>query len=272
MSRSRLATAAKSPPIHKPTPDAPSRLHPYRDVALAHTPPRHCVARVAVAALPIRFHFLAEILEDETSATLCRLTVLHHGAQLGAILHATRFVVREVRAEIDRRQALGRQALPTSATILTHEAVSLEQHENDSGLPSGNARLVSEIVDMDLLAMRHLLERDGDARRLLHVGILAAEKVRLHATVFDAIQHRARRGLAIASSAPGLLIVRLDASRKVIVNDEADVALVDAEAKCVRGNHRFEAIGHESVLHVLAVGGRHLPVVQTNGHVAAELP
>src|SRR5207248_9860235 len=161
--------------------------------------------------------------------------------------------------------------LPTSATILTHEAVSLEQHENDSGLPSGNARLVSEIVDMDLLAMRHLLERDGDARRLLHVGILAAEKVRLHATVFDAIQHRARRGLAIASSAPGLLIVRLDASRKVIVNDEADVALVDAEAKCVRGNHRFEAIGHESVLHVLAVGGRHLPVVQTNGHVAAEL-
>src|SRR5438094_295118 len=232
MSRSRLATAAKSPPIHKPTPDAPSRLHPYRDVALAHTPPRHCVARVAVAALPIRFHFLAEILEDETSATLCRLTVLHHGAQLGAILHATRFVVREVRAEIDRRQALGRQALPTSATILTHEAVSLEQHENDSGLPSGNARLVSEIVDMDLLAMRHLLERDGDARRLLHVGILAAEKGRLHATVFDAIQHRARGGLAIEAREPRRLIVRPEASRTVVGDGEGHGARAAPEDNC----------------------------------------
>ena len=55
------------------------------------------------------------------------------------------------------------------------------------------------------------------------------------------------------------------------MNDEADVALVDSETERIRGNHRLETIGHESVLHVLAIGGRHLSVVQTDRHVAAAL-
>ena len=55
------------------------------------------------------------------------------------------------------------------------------------------------------------------------------------------------------------------------MNDEADVALVDPEPERVCRDHGLESIGHESVLHVLPVGCRHLAVVKPNGHVTAQL-
>src|SRR5205823_9824092 len=200
--------------MHKPIPNAPSGLHPYH-VSLPNAPLRHRVARVAVAALPVRLDILAEILENEPRAALCRLTVLHHGAKLGAVLQTTRLVIGEVRAQVDRCQPLGRQPLPASTAILAHEAVALEQDEHDANLSTRHAGLVGEIIEVHLLALRNLLESYCNARRFLDVRIFAAEKVRLHAAVLDAIQDSARRRVAIASGAAGFLIVRFNASREV---------------------------------------------------------
>src|SRR5213594_4214420 len=100
---------------------------------------------------------------------------------------------------------------------------------------------------MNLVPEGLLLERERDARRLFDVLIFPAEEVRLHATVLDAIEHRARCGLTVSPSASRLLIVGLDGTRKVVVDDEANVRLVDPETKGVGGNHRLEPVGHEAV-------------------------
>ena len=99
-------------------------------------------------------------------------------------------VVGEVGAQVDRGESV-LQPLPAAAAILAHEAVSLEQREYDARLAPRDARLVGEVVELHRLGERHLLEHDRDLRRLLDVRILAAEEVRLHAAVLDAIEQRA---------------------------------------------------------------------------------
>src|SRR3982751_513677 len=102
--------------VPKATLHVPRGLHPDDLLLSPHSPAGHRVARVAVAALPLGFHILAEVIEDESRAALRRLTILNHRAQLGAILQPARLVVGEIRAEIDGRESLRRQALPASPT------------------------------------------------------------------------------------------------------------------------------------------------------------
>ena len=69
-------------------------------------------------------------------------------------------------------------------------------------------------------------------------------------------QHAVRR-LAVAAGAAGLLVVGLERAREVVVDDEAQVGLVDAEAEGVGRDHQLGAAGlaaHERVLHARALG------------------
>src|SRR5690348_15859227 len=199
--------SAVRPPSHKPTPDAASGLHPHCDISLFDAPLRHRVAPVAIAALPVRLNLLAEVFEDESSAALRALAVLHHCSKLRSVLHTPRFVVGEVSAEIDRCEPLGGKTLPATAAIFTHESMTNEQHEHETRFATRNAGLVREIIEMNLLAQGHLLECDRDARGFLDVVILTTEKVRLNAAILDALQHRADGGIAVVAGASCLLIV-----------------------------------------------------------------
>src|SRR4051794_2671147 len=105
----------------KPTRDTATGLHPDGYFRAAHAPLRHRVAGVAVPALPIGVHVLAEVVENEARAALRGLTVLHHSTQLRAILDATRLVVGEIGAEIDGGHPLIGQSLPAPAAVLAHE-------------------------------------------------------------------------------------------------------------------------------------------------------
>ena len=78
-------------------------------------------------------------------------------------------------------------------------------------------------------------------------------------------QHAARR-LAVAPAAPGLLVVRLGAARDVGVDDEPDVALVDAHAERVRRDDHVELAGHEHVLRLLADVVLEAGVVDARAH------
>ena len=78
-------------------------------------------------------------------------------------------------------------------------------------------------------------------------------------------------GLAVAARAAGLLIVRLDRARKVVVHDEAQVVLVDAEPERVGRDHRDDLVRHERVLHCLAIGRRHLAVIEPDRIAVLEL-
>src|SRR5665213_1522095 len=85
-----------------------------------------------------------------------------------------------------------------------------------------------------------LLESDGDSRGLGYLGVLTAQKVGLNAFVFDSVEQCACCGRAITAGASGLLVIRLYRTRKVIVNYEPHILLVDTESECVRGNDRLE--------------------------------
>src|SRR6185312_10873801 len=151
-----------------------------------------------IAAMPLGIDLLAEVLEDESRPTLRALAVADHRTELRAILRATFLVVREIGAQVDRRQAI-LQTLPASAAILAHQPVSLEEHEYDPRFASRDAGLLRELIEQRRLAQWHLLQYDRDLRRLFDVRIFPAEEIGLHAAVLDAIEQRARRRQTIAS-------------------------------------------------------------------------
>ncbi len=68
-------------------------------------------------------------------------------------------------------------------------------------------------------------------------GIAAAGKEALDALVFRAVEKDGAGGLAVAAGAAGLLVVRLERIGELVVVDEADVGLVDAEAERLGGDH-----------------------------------
>jgi hypothetical protein len=86
--------------------------------------------------------------------------------------------------------------------MLADEAVTLEQCEDDTRLPARNTGTLRQFLQLHAFEQRILLEQQRDLRRFLHVRILAAEEIRLHAGVFDTIQGGANRRLPIATARP----------------------------------------------------------------------
>ena len=93
-----------------------------------------CIARVAVAADPPVLDRLTEVLEEEARPASRTLAVAHHRTKLRVVLLAPRLVVGEVRAQVHRCEPT-LQPLPPTAAMLAHEAVSLQQTEDDARLP-----------------------------------------------------------------------------------------------------------------------------------------
>ncbi len=54
------------------------------------------------------------------------------------------------------------------------------------------------------------------------------------------------------------------------MNDKTQILLVDAESECVRRDHRFEFVGHEAILRVLAFRRWQFPVIQAHGELRRE--
>ena len=94
---------------------------------------------------------------------------------------------------------------------------------------------------------REEIERAGHEFRL-RVG--AVEEEALRVVVAPEVNQDAARGIAIATGAAGLLIVRLERPRHVVVEHEADVGLVDAHPERVRRDQHVDLSGHEAILHV----------------------
>jgi hypothetical protein len=94
------------------------------------------------------------------------------------------------------------------------------------------------------------------------VGVRFLEEVLLDRDVVRLEQQHAAGGLAVAAGAPRLLHVRLGRAGHVVVDDVADVGLVDAQAEGVGGDHHHLATrGHERGLGLLPLVRGHLAVV-----------
>ena len=61
-------------------------------------------------------------------------------------------------------------------------------------------------------------------------------------------QQDAVRGLAVPAGSARFLVIDVERCREIIVNDRADIRLVDAHAKGIRGDDDWHRPGHEGVL------------------------
>src|SRR6185437_1881776 len=68
----------------------------------------------------------------------------------------------------------------------------------------------------------------------------------------------------------GFLIVRFDRARKVVVNHETQILLVDAETKRVGRDYCLELAAHEVVLSITTLRCGHLAVIQSDPEVVLE--
>ena len=71
--------------------------------------------------------------------------------------------------------------------------------------------------------------------------------------------------MPVAAGPAGLLIIGFQAAGHVVVDDEADVGLVDAHAEGQRGHDDLDASRHEGVLRIAALVGRQAGVIDARG-------
>jgi hypothetical protein len=112
-----------------------------------------------------------------------------------------------------------------------------------------------------------LRDRVLHRRDLVSVGIAADEEELLRATVAQVVEQDASRGLAVASGAARLLVIRLQVAGHLCVNHEADVRLVHAEAERVRRDHHARVAAHERVLAFVTLARAELAVIAQDRYV-----
>ena len=86
--------------------------------------------------------------------------------------------------------------------------------------------------------------------------------------VAGGVEQKALGRRSVASGAPGLLVVVLQAARDVVVDDVVDVRLVDAHAEGVRGDHHAGAVVEEVILVAVALCCREACVVARRSDAA----
>src|SRR5436309_8255725 len=89
-----------------------------------------------------------------------------------------------------------------------------------------------------------------------------SREVELHPAIAVVVEQGTARLLAVAPRAPGLLVVRLQASRQLIVYDVADVLPVDAHAESVGRDHGARRAAHEGILALGALAAAEAAVVE----------
>jgi hypothetical protein len=97
-------------------------------------------------------------------------------------------------------------------------------------------------------AAPQLLQCDIDGVDLRRLRIATAHEVELSAAVFELVEEHATGRLAVAAGTSALLVVGRQRPRHVVVDDEADVGLVDSHAESVGRHHRADLSRHEPFL------------------------
>ena len=135
---------------------------------------------------------------------------------------------------------------------------------------SGSCEYLAQIGQRDaVVLLLEVLQRAEDLLHFFDVRILAGQEVVLDARVALAVEQQAERFLAVAAGPAGFLRVRFDAARQIVVDDEADVRLVDAEAERIGGDDDPDFFAHEAIVDAIAVGFLQLAVVDVGFDAAA---
>ena len=217
-------------------------------------------ARIAAAAA--RAGWLAEILAHHRHAALLRVHVLQQVVQPAPIgdppglEHRSRLVDLLARGR-------GIDPFPARGLDLLGHPHALQHRQHHAHPPFGQGQRHGQIAHRNFLALvAPGVQALGHGAGLVLGGVRFLEEVLLDGDVVRLEQQHAAGGLAVAAGAPRLLHVRLGRAGHVVVDDVADVGLVDAEAEGVGGDHHHLATrGHERGLGLLPLVRGHLAVV-----------
>ena len=175
-------------------------------------------------------------------------------AVLGDAVDAREKLLRNDRAVV-RLARFG--AVVAGAAVIDAEIAS-PKYVQQFGAPAAGAFGV--VDNLPKLRARDLL--------LLLVGDFV-EEVRLLRDVARAEQQQAIARQAVASRASGFLIIAFDVLRQVVVNDPADVRLVDAHAERDGRADDPRVVAQKLLLIAPAFGGVEPGVIGTRGETAA---
>jgi len=159
----------------------------------------------------------------------------------------------------------------SAAAVLANQSVPLEECEDNLCLSLRHFSDVGDVAQRNRLIDWIFLQRKRNPRGFFHFRITTAEEVSLNAPVLDAVEHRTKRGKSITSGPSCFLVVRFDRAGEVIVHDESNVLLVDAEPECIRGDDRLDVAVHESVLNCFSIRRGALAVIQAKAVTIREL-
>src|ERR1700716_2948351 len=104
-------------------------------------------------------------------------------------------------------------------------------------------------VDWGVAVVDHL----GDLLNLLLGELSAAFEEFLDTKILRSIEKSGFGGMAVATGAAHLLIVGIQRVTDISVEDETDIALIDAHAKCICGDNYIRTSAHEIALDLIAL-------------------
>ena len=116
--------------------------------------------------------------------------------------------------------------------------------------------------------LRKLLARDAALLLVAHVVNEPGELC----DIGGGEKQHAIAGQSVASGSSGFLIVALDVLRQVVVDDEADVRLVDAHAERDRRAHHLRLVAQERLLIFRALRVREARVIRTRADAIRDEP
>src|SRR5580700_8506811 len=202
---------------------------------------------VASAAVDL-IEIFPEVVEDEAAPAGYRLGVLQHHCELALIVGLLGFVVRQVQYQFAMLadgfgQTVGR--LPDVLDI----SRLLEQRDDDFEF---RERQLEDLAKIDHRNAARLIaehfDRSEDALNLFDVGIFSGQKIVLDARVAHPVDQDAARRQPVAPGAAGLLGVGFQRARQIVMDDETNVRLVDAEAEGVGRDDGANRFVHEKIV------------------------
>jgi hypothetical protein len=214
---------------------------------------------------------LAKVAPEEHAAAFLRLRVVGKQLKTPFALIAKDL---ELRDEIAHAvfEVLGRYYdVDAALLILPNEARLLKVGHQHLTNPSRYSRRVGKgLSSRGALLARPSRERVLQALQMPNAWTTERLKVFLDFKVGGVEQEDAVGELPIASGAPDLLNILLQRPRSLVVQDVADVGLVDAHAEgaCCDHDQASRRI-HELTLRCVSIGSTHLSVITRNRNARA---
>jgi hypothetical protein len=224
------------------------------------------IGSTAVTGSTTRWMVLSKVAPEERAAALLGLRVIGKQSKPTFALIAKGFELRHQVAHAGF-EAVGRHRNINAAfqVALNERCLLKIGHQHPTNPCRYSRRVGKGLRRRGALLARPSSERVFQALQMPNAWTTERLKVLLDFKVRRVEQEDAVGRVPIAPGAPDLLNILLQRPGSLVVQDVADVRLVDAHAECACCDHDQPSRRiHELTLRCVSIGGTHLPVIARN--------